>query len=499
MRACLALARAACQSLAPQVRVHLCVREPVIAARLQRGGPGLWAVPGLPSPLALLLPQREVGVEPAQEQAAALGYGQAALLCPMGEGRIAELIEAAQALLSDLRIFADSDCGTAPTPRFFGGLRFAPQSSGEHRTAIADDPWRGLPDAHFVLPRWALLLQAGEGYLQLNTTVAELLEGAVLERELVQLEAALAARESTPEEPVLAGQVVGLQAGEAERWQVLVERALHEITEGRLHKVVLARGQIVPAPASSSASLAAVLANLTAAYPTCMRFALPLFDSCLVGATPELLVARQGASVRCDALAGSLPRRDSGGGPLASAIARQAQTLLSDEKEGREHAHVVAALCDRLRPFVGAIQPVTPQPRVLRNVIHLWTPLSAQLTAPTHVLQLLAALHPTPAVCGVPQQAAARFICAQEALPRGYYAAPVGWFDGAGDGEFYVAIRSALLRDGQAFLFAGAGIVAGSQPAKEFRETAAKLQPMLAALGLLSDGSDPVGVAGSPA
>lgn len=497
MRACLALARAACQSFAPQVRVHLCVREPVIAERLQQGAPGLWRVPEMPSPLALFLPQRETSVEPVREQAAALGYGQAALLCPMGEGRIAELIEAAQALHRDLQIFRGPDCDAAPRPRFFGGLRFAPQSLGECSTA--DDPWRGLPDAHFVLPRWTLLLQAGEGYLQLNTTVAELLDGAPLEAELRRLEEALAAKAPTSDAPLLVGQPVGLQAGEAERWYELVERALHEITAGRLHKVVLARGQVVPAPASSSAAVAAVLTNLTAAYPTCMRFALPLVEACLVGATPELLVARQGASVRCDALAGSLPRRNEGGGLLAPSIARQAQTLLSDEKEGREHAHVVAALCERLRPFVGAIQPSAPQPRVLRNVIHLWTPLSAELTAPTHVLQLLAALHPTPAVCGVPQQAAARFICAQEALPRGYYAAPVGWFDGAGDGEFYVAIRSALLRDGQAFLFAGAGIVAGSQPAKEFRETAAKLQPMLAALGLLSDGNDPVGAAGSPA
>lgn len=435
--------------------------------------------------------------EAQHERAVALGFGQAARLCPMGAGRIDELIQAGQALLSRVRILRAEDCADAPAPRLYGGLRFAAQADGDgdgdaaDRGPTGDDPWHGLPDAHFVLPRWLLILHGGVGYLQLNISASDLQPDtvAVLERELATIEAAAQAVPTSPPIERTRARAVSLQGSDAAHWQGLVLRALTEIAHGRLEKIVLARGQRL-AP-SEDCELATVLARLSAEYPTCLRFVLPLLDATMVGATPELLVARQGHKVRCDALAGSLPRREESGGPEARrlALAQQAQVLLSDEKEAREHAHVVAALRQRLLPLVAELHTTAPQTRVLRNLIHLWTPLAADLKQPTHVLHLLAALHPTPAVCGLPQAAAAQFIATQEALPRGYYAAPVGWFDGEGDGEFYVAIRSALLRGGQAWLFAGAGIVAGSQPEKEFRETTVKLQPMLAAFGLTTASS----------
>lgn len=485
MRSLLQAARQICAALSPKQLVHLCVRLPAATARLQQGGACLLAVPGWSPPLALFSPQEEVTTAAGPgERALALGYGQAALLCPMGEGRIEALMAQGQRLLSSLHVLRSADCSGAPSARLLGGLRFAPQSTAPDAGSAKEDPWHGLPDAYFVLPRWLLCLHQGDAYLQLNTRVLDLLEGTAIAHELEQLEAAIA----TAPEPVarvLSGSGHMAPTSDAAAWQALVERALAEIAQGQLDKVVLARGQVLPAPAGCEVS--AVLARLSTEYPTCMRFALPLADATLVGATPELLVARQGQKVRCDALAGSRPRRDaeSAASGATSALCAQAAVLLADEKEAREHAHVVAALAERLRPLVRAIAPAAVRARVLRNLIHLWTPIEAELRAPTHVLQLVAALHPTPAVCGVPQQAAAQFIAAQEALPRGYYAAPIGWFDADGDGEFFVAIRSALLRGGQAWLFAGAGIVAGSQPAQEYRETAAKLQPMLAALGIM--------------
>jgi isochorismate synthase EntC len=144
---------------------------------------------------------------------------------------------------------------------------------------------------------------------------------------------------------------------------------------------------------------------------------------------------------------------------------------------------VVAAIAAALGPLCDALEvPGTPEARVLRDVIHLATPIRGRLAADTHILELAAALHPTPAVGGVPRDRALAFIAGHEP-PRGWYAAPVGWFDRAGDGELAVALRSGVLRGATAHLFAGGGIVVGSDPEAELAETALKLRPMLAALG----------------
>ena len=128
--------------------------------------------------------------------------------------------------------------------------------------------------------------------------------------------------------------------------------------------------------------------------------------------------------------------------------------------------------------------PSAPVVRTLRNVHHLWTPIAATLARPMHVLELVRSLHPTPAVCGTPREAAIRWIAAHEPATRGWYAGAVGWFDAAGDGAFSVAIRSGVLAQREAWLYAGAGIVEGSDASLEYAETRLKQTPMLAALGL---------------
>ncbi len=139
-----------------------------------------------------------------------------------------------------------------------------------------------------------------------------------------------------------------------------------------------------------------------------------------------------------------------------------------------------------LEPLASKLRvPAAPVVRTLRNVHHLWTPISATLARPTHVLDLVRALHPTPAVCGTPREAAIRWIAAHEPATRGWYAGAVGWFDAEGDGAFTVAIRSGVLARREAWLYAGAGIVEGSDAALEYAETRVKQAPMLAALGLV--------------
>lgn len=145
---------------------------------------------------------------------------------------------------------------------------------------------------------------------------------------------------------------------------------------------------------------------------------------------------------------------------------------------------MVDAIVRRLEPLCSCLH-VAPEPRVreLREVLHLHTPIRGTLTRPRHVLELVEGLHPTPAVGGVPTAEALRWIPEHEPDERGWYAAPVGWFDAAGDGEFAVALRSCVLRGREAYLYAGAGIVRDSDPELEYHEMELKKQALLRALG----------------
>jgi menaquinone-specific isochorismate synthase len=258
-------------------------------------------------------------------------------------------------------------------------------------------------------------------------------------------------------------------------WNALVTAALGEIRAGHLDKVVAARRSHVEFADRIDPS--SVLDRLRVAEPACARFAFEREGRWFVGATPECLVRRSGRNVAADALAGSIARRDSDD--------ESCRALLASIKDRHEHSIVATAVIETLARFGANVSaPATPGVRSLRHVHHLWTPVSATLDVDSHVLDLVSALHPTPAVCGTPPRAAATWIDAHEPTARGWYASPVGWFDGRGDGTFAVAIRSALLDAREAWLFAGAGIVAGSEPASEYRETSVKLRSMLSALGV---------------
>jgi isochorismate synthase len=223
-----------------------------------------------------------------------------------------------------------------------------------------------------------------------------------------------------------------------------------------------------------------MLAELDARHADCVRVLVrPPAGGALVAATPERLVRLEGASVACDALAGSIAR--SGGRHADSDDA----TLLASAKDRREHELVVRAIASALHELGADVDaPAEPGVRRLRHVLHLHTPIAATLRAPRHVLELAEALHPTPAVGGTPTRIATDWIAAREVAPRGWYAAPVGWFDLQGNGELAVAIRSGLLVGERAHLWAGAGIVAGSDPDRELAETDLKLRAMLGALGV---------------
>ena len=262
-----------------------------------------------------------------------------------------------------------------------------------------------------------------------------------------------------------------------DRWRELVADAVARIDTGALEKVVLARR--VDVTANRPFPLAEVLGRLAALYPTCMHWAMGGF----IGASPELLVRRRGDAVESHPLAGTVAR--SGDAAADEALVRG---LLASAKDRREHRLVIDVLEAALTPVCSELHvPETPSVVALRNVSHLATRVQGRLAAGDDgslpsALDLVAAVHPTPAVGGTPTKEAVAHLQAVEGFERGPYAGPVGWFGADGDGDVALGIRSALVEGATASLFAGVGVVAGSDPAAELAETQLKLQALLAAL-----------------
>jgi menaquinone-specific isochorismate synthase len=259
----------------------------------------------------------------------------------------------------------------------------------------------------------------------------------------------------------------------APEWEQVVGEAVHRIRHSLdLHKVVLARD--VYASADRPIDARVLLRRLAVCYPGCHTFAC---DG-LVGATPELLISRDSWEVRSLVLAGTTPR-----GATTAEDSALAHALLGSAKENEEHEYAAASLRDTLSPLCAAMY-VAPRPELIRlpNVQHLGTWVHGTLAAVRSALALVAAVHPTAAVGGTPTDAAVEVIRELESMDRERYAGAVGWVDADGNGEFGIALRCAQLDGHRARLFAGGGIVAGSDPAAELAETESKLRPMRNAL-----------------
>lgn len=256
------------------------------------------------------------------------------------------------------------------------------------------------------------------------------------------------------------------------QWLRAVEQAVDTIDSGLLEKVVLAR--LISIRAETPLDHGALVRRLRRSYPGCFTFC---YDS-LVGAGPELLVRRLGDVVDSIPLAGSCPR-----GRSPRQDARLGAALQASEKNRSEHALAVQTVVERLAGYCGHLV-AEPEPSLLRlaNLQHLSTKIQGTLRGPTSALELAGALHPTAAVCGVPVAEALATIRRLEGFQRGRYAGPIGWMDRRGDGEWALALRCTELDGAAAQVFAGAGIVAGSDPVAELEETTLKLQAVLSAL-----------------
>ena len=391
-----------------------------------------------------------------------VGIGVARELRGSGAARWHDVIAAARSITCE-SVIIDGEPSSVDElgfarPRFIGGAAFAPGAADRA-------PWHGFGDAWFVLPRWTYVTNGVRAML--------VLAGSAPDGELDRVRAAIDAGAIARTQPPL----VELQPAAADEWRAQVTAITDAIARGDCSKIVAARTCGIALAGTVDAS--ALLAALDERHPDCVRVVVrPPHAGTLVAATPERLVRRDGRVVQCDALAGTIRSSDDD--------ARQ--RLLASAKDRREHDLVVHAIRTALEEAGATIDTNISEPsiRALRHVLHLHTPFRATLRGhePRHVLELAARLHPTPAVGGTPTATAIDWITSREPVARGWYASPVGWFDFDGNGELAVAIRSGVLAGNRAHLWAGAGIVAGSDPDRELAETDAKLRAMLGALGI---------------
>jgi salicylate biosynthesis isochorismate synthase/menaquinone-specific isochorismate synthase len=349
---------------------------------------------------------------------------------------------------------------------FVGGFAFADEGG-------SSPEWAGLPPASLVLPEVALVRQGDQARMTV-TALVEPDDGVddVVERLLTR---AADLRESAmpllDPDPVERTRVAS--AAPPSHYEQAVARAVERIRAGELQKVVLARE--VRAHAARDHEPGAVFGALREVFPACYCWCVGTPDAAFVGASPELLVRRDGQRAQTVALAGTTRRSAD-----PSVDDHLGEQLLNSAKDREEQA-IVARRIERTLAPVSLWVAAADDPVVIRvhNVQHLATPIRAQLADPVSVVELAGLLLPTPAVGGEPREAALPLIPALEGLDRGWYAGAVGWTDLAEDGEFCVALRCALLRGRVAHLYAGCGIVRDSDPAAELAESEVKLQALL--------------------
>lgn len=363
-------------------------------------------------------------------------------------------------------------------PLFLGGYSF-----GDHNISPV---WKKFGAARFILPEWTLVRTGNKHMLTLiiereskavHDIYTEIIERVTDFLNISGKTKGTCDREHSSEQNMLCN---FQRVNEKSRWISRVEKAKQHIFDHDFEKIVLARTVELQSKHPLNPTLLSY--HLRQSYPECYNFIVQVDDdTSFIGATPERLASFENGIFKTEGLAGSASR-----GKSASEDAAIAQSLMESEKDLEEHQFVVRDIDDSLAPYSYRVEfPNRPFIKKLNNVQHLFTPISATIKEGVQIHDLLQKLHPTPAVGGYPKVESVPHIQEIEQIERGWYSAPVGWYNLNGCGEFAVAIRSALLHKNRANLYAGCGIVGDSDPESEWRETIMKFQPMTNALNEL--------------
>jgi isochorismate synthase len=433
------------------------VAEPVVAA----------------DPSAVVLASRREGEawfcfeQPDRDHSAVAGLGQVTELRASGSNRFS-------AIAASWRGIAESALcnGPAEIPGSgliaFGGFAFAPDGCASMR-------WNDFHAGSLVVPELTLARKGEQTVLSINAEVApDDVAVDVLARVSARLHE-LRELSIPMYDPAPVGDFRIASVMPPSHYEEAVARAVSRIRAGELEKIVLAREVEVEAPRAYDA--APIVGLLREAFSSSFVYAIGREHSVFVGASPELLIRREGQRASTLALAGSARRSAD-----PATDTHLGEQLLRSAKNREENAIVARQIVRNLRRHAVWVT-AADEPMLVRvaNIQHLATPVRAQLASSIGVVELAGQLHPTPAV-GAEPAAALGLIPALEGMDRGWYAGPVGWTDTSGDGEFCVALRGALLRGSRACCYAGCGVMADSDPAAELAETEVKLTVMLPTL-----------------
>jgi isochorismate synthase len=405
--------------------------------------------------------------QPDRGGAALAAAGSVRAIEAAGPGRFAEVASRWRQVAGDaLADDADGPAGAGLVA--LGGFAFDPDGGGS-------PAWQGFAAASLIVPEMSLARRDDRTWLTINVDVAP---DDTTTDALGRVGARLAALREAPLpllDPAPVGAYDVVSPMPPAHFEEAVARAVQRIAAGEFEKVVLAREVDVHAPVDHDP--AAVFGLLREAFPSSYSYAIGRGDATFIGATPELLIRREGQRASTVALAGSARR--SADPAVDDHLGEQ---LLHSDKDREENAIVARRIARTLRPFSVWVT-AAPEPMLVRvaNIQHLARPIRAQLSRTLDAVELAGRLHPTPAV-GAEPAAALAVIPALEGFDRGWYAGTVGWTDASGDGEFTVSLRCALLRGPIARCYAGGGIVRDSQPAAELAETEVKLGVMLPVL-----------------
>lgn len=411
--------------------------------------------------------------KPDQEFAIATG-GTADILRSTGKNRFRDVSRLTRRLQLQTASFSTLNHSLA-SPFLIGGYSFSDYNIREE--------WASFGAARFVLPEWSILREGDLYLLTLTFRLKGESPDTILESlhckysrflevcEQISSYPCDKASETNPDEGV------EISAGSLQEWREQVERGRDLIHRGKFQKIVIARK--VDLETDQPIRISRALYHLREHFPGCYIFLVQSNDGpVFIGATPERLISLRHNRVLTEGLAGSISRGES-----ASEDAALEHRLMESLKDRSEHDFVVRDIRDNLEPLSRNLEhPIHPRVKKLDNVQHLFTPIRAQARNNITIHELAGTLHPTPAVGGYPREEAIPYIGEIETIDRGWYAGPIGWANLNGDGEFAVAIRSALVSNKKASLFAGCGIVADSDPDKEWEETELKLTPLLNAL-----------------
>ncbi len=415
-----------------------------------------------------------------------VGIGAAMEIALEGPDRFNDAARAWRAVAADTVVGGSAAASPGAWPILLGGATFAPTPSKDPR-------WRGFETGWLRLPR--LIVRSTDGGWSAGASIL-IDDPSAVEVAIVGLHDLLrrlvsggpdARPRGTAEAAEAALPLLRRAGGQPDRraWEAAVARAAGAVSRGRIDKLVLARR--IDVAASDPFDVPATLRRLAAVASRATIFAFSPTEAperVFIGASPERLVEVRGRAFRTIALAGTIGR-----GRDPEEDDRLAATLLASEKDREEHAIVVAMLRSTLEPLAERLD-VGRSPEVvrLRTVQHLATPIAGRLRDGEGILGLVGRLHPTPAVGGWPREAALALLAEEERLDRGWYAGPIGWVGADGDGEFVVGIRSGVVDGDRASLFAGCGIVADSEPEREWEESELKLAALAEALGRFDGG-----------